>query len=57
MSDEPTITLREITIVICRLCLDGQGSECHTPGCALYLHRVDLPIAPEMYTVLQEWEA
>lgn len=33
-----------IEITICRACLDGEGDECHTPECALYLHRVDLPI-------------
>ena len=45
-------TLRTIVITICEPCLNGQGSECHTPGCALCLHRVDLPIDPVWYRVL-----
>ena len=49
--------LLTIQITICEACLDGIGEECHTPGCALFLHRVDLPIHPEMYTVLYETEA
>lgn len=48
--------LRKITIIICQACLDGEGSECHTAGCALYLHRVDLPIHPELYEVGDEWD-
>lgn len=43
------IMLKQIVIWICEPCLNGEGSECHTPGCALWLHRVDLPIAPELY--------
>lgn len=31
-------------ITICQGCVDGDGQECHSPGCSLYLHRVDLPI-------------
>lgn len=33
---------------ICEPCIKGDGSECHTPGCALWLHRVDLPMHPEL---------
>lgn len=36
--------LRQIVLTICQPCIDGEGSECHTPGCALWMHRVDLPI-------------
>jgi hypothetical protein len=32
-------------IIICKGCIDGVGQECHSPGCTLFLHRVDLPIA------------
>jgi hypothetical protein len=29
----------------CRRCLDGEGGECHTPGCALWLNRApDVPM-------------
>jgi hypothetical protein len=41
-----------IEIRICESCLKGEGQECHTPGCALFLHKVDLPIMPELYRVL-----
>ncbi len=48
--------LKRIEITICEACLDGVPSECHTPGCALFLHTVDLPIAPELYEVKAEYE-
>jgi len=48
--------LKKIQITICETCLDAIGQECHTPGCALFLHAVDLPINPEMYEVIDEWE-
>lgn len=38
-------TLHEVTVLICSLCLDGAGGECHTPGCVMWLNRApDLPI-------------
>ncbi len=33
---------------ICEACIKGEGSECHTPGCVMFLHSVDLPIMPEL---------
>ena len=48
--------LKKIIITICEACLDGLGQECHTPGCALCLHAVDLPISTELYEVISESE-
>lgn len=48
--------LKTIEIMICEACLAGKGEECHTPGCALWLHTVDLPIDPGLYTVIREFE-
>ena len=48
--------LKLIGIWICEACLEGVGSECHTPGCALWLHKVDLPIHKELYEILKEKE-
>lgn len=48
--------LKKIEITICEACLEGRGKECHTPGCALFLHIVDLPIDPGMYEVIEETE-
>lgn len=48
--------LKKIEITICEACLDGVGEECHTPGCALFLHSVDLPIMPELYEVKEEFD-
>jgi hypothetical protein len=48
--EEPEVV--HIAIDICRPCLAGEGEECHTPGCALWMHRVDLPIDPVWYEVL-----
>src|SRR5690606_34771936 len=53
MTDTP-IKIKRIAIWICEPCLNGEGQECHTAGCALFLHRVDLPIHPEIYEVLEE---
>jgi len=48
--------IKRIEIRICEACLNGEGQECHTPGCALWLHKVDLPIDPGLYRVLDEYE-
>lgn len=46
--------LKTVKITICEACLRGEGDECHTPGCALYLHSVDLPIS--LYELISEFE-
>ena len=46
--------IKQIVIWICEACLKGEVQECHTPGCALFLHAVDLPIYEELYTVLEQ---
>lgn len=48
--------LKKIIITICKACLNGEGSECHTSGCALCWHKVDLPIVSDLYEILEEWE-
>lgn len=49
--------LKHIKIILCEACLNGSGGECHTPGCAMFLHDApDLPILPELYDVIEEWE-
>jgi len=48
--------IKVIRIAICEACLAGEGEECHTPGCALFLHSVDLPIFSELYEVIREYE-
>ncbi len=40
--DEPT--LHEVKATVCSACLDGEGAECHTPGCVYWLH--DTPAFP-----------
>jgi hypothetical protein len=51
------VKIKKIAIQICEACLEGRGEECHTPGCALFLHTGDLPIDPGVYEVLEEFEA
>jgi hypothetical protein len=46
--------LKRILIWICEACLDGIGEQCHTPGCALFLHSVDLPIDKRLYYLVEE---
>jgi hypothetical protein len=48
--------LLTIEIRICEACLNGEGRECHTPGCAYFLHEVDLPVMPGLYKVIQTEE-
>lgn len=49
MSGQPATTpndypVHTVTLRICEPCIDGIGQECHTPGCDLWLHAVDIPI-------------
>lgn len=49
---EPLVRL--VQILLCDSCLQGIGQECHTPGCALFMHRCpDFPIMPELYDVIE----
>ena len=50
------IKIKRVIIDICEPCLNGEGKECHTPGCALCYHRVDLPIIKDLYHVVCEYE-
>lgn len=40
---EPEIPVRLVRLWLCDLCLDGEGDECHTPGCSLWIHDVPKP--------------
>ena len=46
--------VRRIETRICDACLKGIGRMCHTPGCVLCRHVVDLPLMPELYEVLPD---
>jgi hypothetical protein len=39
-------TVHKVTLNLCEACIDGEGEECHTPGCDLFPHAVDIPILP-----------
>lgn len=30
--------LIEVTVAVCEPCIRREGQECHTPGCALWMH-------------------
>lgn len=50
---ETEVEVHLVQIYLCDECLKGTGRECHTPGCALYLHNSPgHEIAPEFYTVI-----
>ncbi len=51
--NEPDTTVKDYVISLCQACIDGIPSECHTPSCALWLHRVDLPIHRELLTEVE----
>lgn len=41
----PGISLHQVTLTLCSLCLNGEGGQCHTPGCALWLKAApDIPL-------------
>lgn len=50
VAGEPEVLL--VQMQVCRACLDGVGQECHTAGCAMWLHKVDLPFDPNIYQVI-----
>lgn len=52
----PPIAVHMVQIAICQPCLDGVGEMCTTPGCALWLHKVDLPIHREVYEIIETWK-
>jgi len=38
---------------VCEACLRGEGAECHTPGCALFLKAPFTDgLRPELYEIL-----
>lgn len=42
-----------VQLWLCEACLLGTGQECHTPGCALFLHNSPgFPIMRELYTLV-----
>jgi hypothetical protein len=43
------IRLRRVTVHLCEPCLNGEGGECHTPGCALWMNR-----APDVGVITYE---
>lgn len=44
-SSKPEPALERVTLMLCSLCLEGKGGECHTPGCALWMVSApDLPL-------------
>ena len=45
--------VKEYAIYLCQECIDGIGKECNTPGCALFLHSVDIPIHREVLTEIE----
>ena len=48
--------IKRIVIDICDACLEGNGQMCNTPGCALFGHKVDLPIDEGMYHTVFEYD-
>lgn len=51
------VKLKRVVITLCEECLKGVGDECHTPGCALFLHRApDHEVTEELYEILDEIE-
>lgn len=46
--------LFRITGWICEACLNGEGEQCHTPGCFLIRHRApDFPICRDVLEICE----
>lgn len=44
----PGTSLHVVTLTLCSMCLLGEGGQCHTPGCALWMKAApDTPLYPE----------
>lgn len=50
VSNEPALEFVTVTALpICSACLDGEGGECHTPGCVFWINRApDIPLRPNL---------
>jgi hypothetical protein len=41
----PGVSLHKVTLTLCSLCILGEGGECHTPGCSMWMNRApDIPL-------------
>jgi hypothetical protein len=44
----PGISLHQVRLILCSLCLNGEGGHCHTPGCAMWMKAApDVPLCLE----------
>ena len=56
------VPLRTVTLTLCVPCLAGEGGECHSPGCALWMNRApDIPVTQhlteaETEAAYREWD-
>jgi len=51
------VNLKLVKIWLCEACLNGDGDECHTPGCALCWHNSPgHSIEPKLYEILNEYD-
>lgn len=51
-SEQRTPRLNYVEITLCDACLDGQGGECHVPGCGLWMACApDIPIRDKAHDV------
>jgi hypothetical protein len=45
MQDKGEPMVKMYSIWLCDMCVSGEGGECHSPGCALFLNRApDIPL-------------
>jgi hypothetical protein len=51
-ADDVEIPVRLVQLLMCDPCIDGEGDECHTPGCALWIHDVPKPSLRAMVTII-----
>lgn len=42
---ETDVKMFKVELALCGLCMNGDGGECHSPGCALWINRgPDVPL-------------
>ena len=46
--EDGEILVKQYKVWLCEACIEGLGVMCHSPGCALIRHKVDIPIEREV---------
>lgn len=58
VTHDPEVPVHLVLLHLCEPCLNGEGGQCHTPGCALWINRApDLPLRDSPFVTVIDVEA